>query len=84
MKILKYELEITEEQSIDTYAIFRALDVQLQYNKIVLWAAVDESSEPAERKIIIYNTGDKVNTKYAYIGSVQTHLVKAAYHVFQN
>jgi len=82
MRILKYELEIVEEQSVNTYTSFKILDVQLQYNKIVLWALVDETSEPFERNFAIYDTGAEVDARDIYIGTVQTHLVKGAHHIF--
>jgi len=83
MKIIKYNLDIVGEQSIDTHTGFIILTTQLQYNKIVLWAMVDELSEPVERKFAMYETGDEVNSVDVYVGSVQTHDPKTVQHIFE-
>jgi hypothetical protein len=83
MKILKYELEVADEQSIDTYQSFITLDVQLQHNKIVLWAMVDTKSPPMERKFSVYGTGQEVNPQDAYIGTVQTEEGYLVWHIFE-
>ena len=86
MKIKQYTLEITsEEQTIDMPDIFQILTVQLQYNKIVLFAVVDDDSTSTPHAFVLYTTDDEVVdvVHHNYIGTVQTHLVKNTYHLYQ-
>lgn len=84
MKIKEYTLEITtEEQIIDMPKPFHILTVQLQYNNIVLFAIVDDDTVSTPHTFVLYTTGDEVNTHHIYIGTVQTHLVKTTYHLYQ-
>ena len=84
MKIKQYTLEITsEEQTIDMLDIFQILTVQLQYNKIVLFAVVDDDTISTPHTFVLYTTDDEVVDVVIYIGTVQTHLVKNTYHLYQ-
>lgn len=57
-KIFKYELEITDEQTIDMPSLSRILSVQEQNGKLCLWAVVEEKNAIKPRKIIICGTGN--------------------------
>ena len=86
MKIKQYTLEITsEEQTIDMPVPFQILTVQLQYNKIVLFVVEDDDIISTPHKFILHTTGDEVDVvhHHNYIGTVQTHLVKTTYHLYQ-
>lgn len=84
MKIVEYKLEITEdEQVIEMPECVFIHSVQLQFNEIILWVTVDENSPTVNRTFILRATGSDVDAGDAYIGTVQTQLVKATYHLFQ-
>ena len=84
MKIKQYTLEITsEEQTIDMPKPFHILTVQLQYNKIVLFVVEEDDTISTPHTFVLYTTDDDVNINNIYIGTVQTHLVKNTYHLYQ-
>ena len=86
MKIKEYTLEITsEDQTIDDMpARAKVLTVQLQYNKIVLFVVdVDEDGNTNPHTFALRTIDDEIGTQDNYIGTVQTHLVKTTYHIYQ-
>ena len=55
-------------------AIFEIMDIQLQDDKLVMWALVDPVSDDITVKIESYFTGEKVDTndfKSEYIATIQ-------------
>lgn len=81
--IYKYELEVDGRQLILMPDQAEILDVQNQYNKLVLWAKVDTTRPPKNRIIEIYGTGHRMMTDKplsAYLASVQ--MGQFVWHVF--
>jgi len=86
MKIIKYKLDLTEEQHIDIPGGAVVLDIQLQHaDDIVMWVMQDDEAPVVSRTFVIVEEGvDMTPHKIlSYIGSVQTHLVKNTHHFFE-
>lgn len=57
-RIYKYDLEITEEQSIEIQKNYRILSIQSQKDSLRLWALIDKDETIFEKiDIRIYGTG---------------------------
>lgn len=85
MNVYKYELEITDEQSVKLPFGAEILTVQLQSNKCCLWALVDPRNELEERVICIYGTGHPIpdNIKLKYITTFQIPHLGLVFHAFE-
>ena len=88
-KIYKYVLEITSEQAIEMPSIRKYLKVGEDYDgKLVIWAAVDTSSNVENVSFEIYGTGQELinqtikTISQSYLG---TQVMKngLAWHVFE-
>lgn len=79
--IWKYELALVNEQKISLPKTSKILSVQVQNNKLCLWAIVDSSEFKTDRTIAIIATGnDCWCSSWNYIGTVQeSHCV---WHIF--
>lgn len=60
MNVYKYELEITDEQTIRLPFNAEILTIQMQRDKCCLWALVDPRNELEERTICIHGTGHPI------------------------
>jgi hypothetical protein len=75
MRIYKYELEITDTQTIMMPSRAKLLSVQpsdpnRQENRLWVWALVDEKVPSASREFLIVGTGNPCNINfYAYLGT---------------
>jgi len=72
MKIFKYKLDFTDEQTI--YAkIIKPLSVQFQNKEVCLWAVVDEKEIQHKETIRIYGTGALIENveNMIYISTLQ-------------
>lgn len=84
-KIFKYELAITDRQNLTMPAGAQILTVQLQNEKVQLWALVSEDNPPKVHNIECYGTGhpiDKPNF-LVHIASVQTNGGQFIWHFFE-
>jgi hypothetical protein len=83
MKVWKYELLITDFQTVEMPMGTRILTVQMQYGQPCLWAEVnDRSNETELRHIGIVGTGHAdVPTGAVYIGTVQDDSL--VWHVYE-
>ena len=63
MKIYKYEIEVTDQQTLQLPQQAEILSIQLQDGKIVLWALVDDKCELIKdnRFIECYGTGHEID-----------------------
>lgn len=84
--IYKYPLEIIDRQQIELPAGSSILTVQVQNNKLWLWALVDPSAPPATRHIHLFGTGQPMsNAEHdhcLYINTVQHSY--AVWHFFEH
>lgn len=85
MNVYKYELEITDEQTIRLPFDAEILTVQMQGIRCYLWALVDPCNELNDRVICIYGTGnpipDKIRLKY--INTFQIPHLGLVFHAFE-
>jgi len=87
-KIYKYILEVTDEQikELPAGAEFLHVGIQGSYpSSIQLWAIVDPSADPEQRRFIIHGTGHPVARSLhasAHIGTVITPGGHLVWHVF--
>lgn len=83
MVIHKYELQITDEQRIEMPRNATLLSVQMQRDKMVLWASVNINEPIRSRVIRIHGTGQSIDgesTFDLYVGTVQNG--PFVWHVF--
>lgn len=85
MNVYKYELEMTDEQSIRLPFGAEILTVQRQSYKCCLWALVDPRNELEERVICIHGTGHPIsdNKKLKYINTFQIPHLGLVFHAFE-
>lgn len=82
--IWKYELEITDRQTILMPAKARILSVQVQHERLCLWALVNPVLTKEERHFEVFGTGHPVpNRRRAYLGTVQISGGSLVFHVFE-
>lgn len=85
--ILKYQLEITDRQTLKLPANARLLSVHDQNGALCLWAYVNPPANPLERVIRIVGTGHELPsdflTHHDFIGTVVQEEISAVWHVFE-
>ena len=71
--IYKYELELAAVQEVEMPACPNFLDVQIQGDKICVWAQVDTEVISEAQRFFIVGTGKEIppNENLNYIGTVQ-------------
>lgn len=80
--IYKYFLNVTDQQYLVMPKFATILAVQIQYDKICLWALIETENEPLDRRDIrIYGTGNPITGDKRYIGTVQ--MGPLVWHVFE-
>lgn len=85
MKIWKFELTKERTQLVKMPLKSEIMDIQMQNNKLVMWALVDQTTDEIEVKINMYGTGweTRENTsKDEYLSTVQDG--KFVWHFFMN
>ena len=84
MKIWKWELEVTDRQTITLPVGARILAVQSQHNAPCLWALVDPAATKEPRTFATQGTGQTVKDDCAaYIGTYQLNGGSLVFHVFE-
>lgn len=85
--IHKYQLHITDEQSITMPVGAEILTVQNQQETLCIWAIVDDEKQEKElRHFVIRGTGHKLYetiNPHKYLGSVQFRGGELVWHVFE-
>lgn len=83
MKILKYQLHVTDTQSVTIKGLRRILTVQVQYGVPCLWAVADPEGMPTTVIIGTYGTGNPLPAALGdYLGSYQLEDGNLVFHVF--
>lgn len=84
-KIFKYELDITDHQTVTMPADAQILTIQNQGPRVQLWALVDPERPNVYRKIECHGTGNPIPqpNELTYIASVQTHQGQFIWHFFE-
>lgn len=84
-KIFKYDLELTDKQTIDLPTNAIILTVQYQHGGLRLWAKVDENTTTRKRKIRIIGTGHEFEGyNWLYITTVQDLEGLLIWHIFED
>ncbi len=82
--ILKFELQVTDMQILAMPVGAKILDVQMQGNKLQLWALCDNEMQNENRKIAIYGTGNPVPSNSGeHIATFQMSDGNLVFHVFE-
>lgn len=94
MQILKYVLEVTDEQVISLPAIRKFMHLDNQRGQITLWYLVDSTSDMDEVTFNIVGTGqempdeimasDDVAPYIRYRGTVLIDDARSVWHVFES
>lgn len=87
-RILKFHLDITDEQQVVMHAGAQILTAQFQHNELQLWAICDDAVLPAygrvPRRIVIYGTGQPLpENPGRHISTVQQKNGKLIWHIFE-
>jgi len=82
MFIYKYQLRLTETQTISINSNARLLTVQMQNGVITLWAMVDIKAPKEDRVFYIVGTGSEATymVDKLYVGTVQAN--SFVWHIF--
>lgn len=80
-RVFKYEIDVTDEQTVDAFEGWKPLDAQIQNGKLCLWAEVDDEARPARWCVFVHGTGHEVHRHAAvYVGTVQISAL--VFHVY--
>lgn len=81
--IWKYNLVVTDEQSLNLPDKAVILSVQLQHGSLCLWAEVDTNNTLDRRTILIYGTGHPMSEcEMRFINTVQFNS-GLVFHIFE-
>jgi len=89
-RVLKYELDITDKQTIEMPEGADILAIQEQKDKLVMWAIAYDGMDVESRTFYVVGTGNPMPepgredwfTTLAYCATVQTRGGKFVWHVF--
>lgn len=83
-RIWKYELEITDEQTVEMPRGAKVLSVANQGGKLCLWAEVDPSERIVVRHFLVIGTGHQITEDFDLRKFVGTVLMEPfVWHVFE-
>lgn len=82
--IWKYELQTTDEQSVEMPFGAEILTVQEQFDKPCIWCLVDSDAKKALRQIRIIGTGHPIEQEFdgKYVGTYQVYSGSGVFHLF--
>ncbi len=78
--VWKFSLELAEVQVVPMPSGAQLLHVDMQAGTLNLWALVDPTAEPEERKIAVVPTGHPAPSEAAYVGTAMDR--PFVWHVF--
>lgn len=83
--IFKYQLEITDVQTLQIPVNSTILSVQLQNDTLCMWVLVNTENKIENVNIHIFGTGHEINPEIplAYISTVQLYGGKLIFHIFK-
>lgn len=82
MTVYKYPIEIVDEQMIEMPENAHALSVQMQRDKLCIWALVNPERKNKKRRVRIVGTGNDASDVFQYLGTVQMFNGNLVWHVF--
>ena len=84
-RIFKYPIEVKGHQEVEMPKGAEILTAQIQYDKICLWALVDDTNPKEKRDIIVAGTGHPIEADHLkYKGTVQELNGQLIWHVFED
>jgi hypothetical protein len=84
MRIWKWTLDLVDVQTIEVPAGAKLLSVQVQQDKIQLWALCDENAPKEPRRIALYGTGNPMpDNPSEYIATFQMYNGHLVLHAFE-
>lgn len=84
MKILKFPLDLCDHQTIEMPINAQILTVQIQHDKLCIWALCDETKDTIPIVISLYGTGNPIKEQPGqYIGTVQMYNGTIVFHAFK-
>jgi len=83
--IYKYQIEITDEQSISLPAEAEILSVVAKDDDVFIYAMLDTNALDCKpRRLAIFGTGNPIPEDYIrFIGTVTTHEGRLVWHIFE-
>lgn len=81
-RVLKYPLEITDRQFVDSFADWKPLSVDIQHSSPCLWAEVDDESGPARWRVFVHGTGHYFEHQGRFVGTFQLPEIGFVGHVY--
>ena len=81
--IFKYQLAITDEQTLFLPKDAEILSVADQGGMLCMWAAIETCNLPESRVIKIYGTGHTLQPDERYIGTIMQAGGALVWHVFE-
>ena len=83
MRIWKWEIPVTDIQTIPMPEGAKLLDVQMQNGACCIWALCDPKAKNVLRTLAIYGTGNPVpDDPGEYVATFQIHGGSLVFHVF--
>lgn len=85
MRIGKWTLQYDEEQTVMLPATARILDIQIQHDKLQMWAMIDPALPEVARRFAVVVTGIDMEGMqgWEYLKTVQHHDGHQVLHVFE-
>lgn len=82
--VWKFELKLTDEQTIVVTEDARILSAQMQFDKLCVWVRLNPQTPQQQRRIFVHGTGHDVS-HYAgrHLGTVQIGNGTLVFHVFE-
>ncbi len=83
--IWKYNLDITDIQTIEMPVDGKILSIQTQLGNICMWVEVNSSAPTTKRTFCVFGTGHEMPLydRMTYLGTAQTANGKLVWHVFE-
>ena len=84
MRIWKWEIEVTDKQTLIMPAGAKMLDVQMQGATCCMWAQCDQNAPKEPRHLAIYGTGNPMpDDPGRYIATFQMLQGTLVFHAFE-
>lgn len=84
VRIWKWEIEVTDQQTLMMPAKAKLLDVKMQGDSCCIWALCDEKAENEPRHLAIYGTGNPMPGEPGeYVATFQMHGGSLVFHAFE-
>lgn len=84
MRIWKWQIEVTDRQTVMMPVGAKLLDVQMQGGECCVWALCDENAPKEPRHIAIYGTGNPMPDEPGeYVATFQMRGGALVFHAFE-